>query len=69
MDELDEFDEFAGDDIPIPLFFLSILQASQGTYSPAEVEELYLIIQAYMEEAPSGQIVALKGGKNDAQQE
>ena len=66
MDELDEFDEFAGDDIPIPLLFLSILQASQGTYAPAEVEELYLIIQAYMEEAPSGQIVALKGGKNDA---
>lgn len=68
MDEFDEFDEFAGDDIPIPLLFLSILQASQGTYSPAEVEELYLIIQAYMEmeEAPSGQIVALKGGKNDA---
>jgi len=66
MDELDELDEFAGDDIPIPLLFLSILQASKGTYSPAEVEELYLIIQAYMEEAPSGQIVALKGGKNDA---
>jgi hypothetical protein len=66
LDEFDEFDEFAGDDIPIPLLFLSILQASQGTYSPAEVEELYLIIQAYMEEAPSGQIVALKGGKNDA---
>jgi len=68
MDAFDEFDEFAGDDIPIPLLFLSILQASQGTYSPAEVEELYLIIQAYMEmeEAPSGQIVALKGGKNDA---
>ena len=74
MDELDEISDFvdwldedeAEATIPIPLLFLSILQASQGTYSPAEVEELYLIIQAYMEEAPSGQIVALKGGKNDA---
>lgn len=66
MDELDEIDEFVGEDIPIPLFFLSILQASQGTYSPAEVEEMYLIIQAYMEDAPTGQIVAIKGGKDDA---
>lgn len=67
MDELDEFDEFAGDDIPIPLLFLSILQASQGSYSPAEVEEMYLIIQAYMDDAPTGQIVAIKGGKDDAE--
>ena len=74
MDELDEISDFvdwldedeAEATIPIPVLFLSILQASQGTYSPAEVEDMYLIIQAYMEDAPAGQVVAIKGGKDDA---